>query len=69
MLNEIKNMNIDEKKLIVINEVYIESRYPGDIGLLPDGIPTFEEAKEFIEYAKEVKTIINDELAGRGHEI
>jgi HEPN domain-containing protein len=62
MLNEIKNIGIDEKKLIVINEVYVESRYPGDIGLMPDGMPTFEEAKEFIEYAKEVKKIINSEL-------
>jgi HEPN domain-containing protein len=62
MVNEIKNIGIDEKKLIVINEVYVESRYPGDIGLLADGIPTFEEAKEFLEYAREVKTIINNEL-------
>jgi HEPN domain-containing protein len=62
MISEIKNIGIDERKLIVINEVYIESRYPGDIGLLPDGIPTFEEAKKFLEYAKEVKIIINNEL-------
>jgi HEPN domain-containing protein len=47
---------------MVINEIYIESRYPGDIGLMPDGIPTFEEAKKFLEYAKEVKIIINNEL-------
>jgi HEPN domain-containing protein len=62
MVNEIKNLGIDEKKLMVINEIYIESRYPGDIGLMPDGIPTFEEAKKFLEYAKEVKIIINNEL-------
>ena len=62
MVNEIKNIDIDEKKLIVINEVYSESRYPGDIGLLPEGMPTFEKAKEFLEYAKEVKAIINNEL-------
>jgi HEPN domain-containing protein len=62
MVNEIKNLNIDENKLIVINEVYVESRYPGDIGLMPDGIPTFEEVKEFLEHAKEVKIIINKEL-------
>ncbi|MCL1911281.1 MAG: HEPN domain-containing protein [Leptospirales bacterium] len=62
MVNEIKNIGIDEKKLIVINEIYVESRYPGDIGLLPDGMPTFDEAKEFLGYAREVKTIINNEL-------
>jgi HEPN domain-containing protein len=58
MINEIENLYIDENKLLIINEVYTESRYPGELGLLPDGIPTNEEAKEFIEYAKEIKTII-----------
>jgi HEPN domain-containing protein len=62
MINEIKNLEIDEKKLIVINEVYVESRYPGDMGLLPDGMPTFEEAKEYLEYAREVKNIISKEI-------
>ena len=62
MIKNIKDLGIDENKLIIINEVYIESRYPGEIGLLPDGIPTDEQAKEFIEYAKEIKMIINNEL-------
>jgi HEPN domain-containing protein len=62
MIKEIKDLGIDEKKLIVINEVYIESRYPGELGLLPDGIPTNEQAKEFIDYAKEIKTIITNEV-------
>jgi HEPN domain-containing protein len=34
MTKEIKNLGIDEEKLTVINEVYIESRYPGELGLL-----------------------------------
>jgi HEPN domain-containing protein len=62
MTKEIKDLGIDEKKLIIINEVYIESRYPGDLGLLPDGMPTDEQAKVFIEYAKEIKIIIKNEL-------
>ena len=62
MINEIKNLGIDEKKLMVINEVYMDSRYPGDLGLMPDGLPTNEQVKEFIEFANEVKTIINNEL-------
>ncbi|MDR0301145.1 MAG: HEPN domain-containing protein, partial [Treponema sp.] len=48
MVNEVKNIEIDEKILIVINEVYIDSRYPGELGLMPDGIPTNEQAKEFL---------------------
>ena len=62
MVKEIKHLNIDEKKLIIINEVYIESRYPGELGLMPGGIPTDEQAENFIKYAKEIKTVINNEL-------
>ena len=62
MIKEIKDLGIDEKKLMIINEVYIESRYPGELGLLPDGMPSEEQAKEFVAYAKEVKTIIMKEL-------
>jgi len=58
MINEVEHLGIDEKKLIVLNEVYIDSRYPGDLGLMPDGIPTEEQTGEFIEYVKEVKTIV-----------
>jgi len=62
MINEVEKIAIDEKKLIIMNEVYIDSRYPGDLGLMPEGIPTKEQAYEFIEYAKEIKTVINNEL-------
>jgi HEPN domain-containing protein len=62
MTKEIKDLGIDEKKLIVIDEVYIESRYPGDLGLIPGGMPAVEQAKVFIEYAKEIKTVIYNEL-------
>jgi HEPN domain-containing protein len=62
MTKGIKDLGIDEKKLIIITEVYIESRYPGDLGPLLDGIPTDEQAKVFIEYVKEIKAIINNEL-------
>ena len=62
MINEIKDLGIDEKKLMVINEVYMDSRYPGDLGLMPDGLPTNEQVNEFIEFANVIKTIINNEL-------
>ncbi|MDR1385749.1 MAG: HEPN domain-containing protein [Planctomycetaceae bacterium] len=62
LIKEKKDIGIDENKLVLINEIYTESRYPGEFGLLPDGMPTDEQAKEFIKYAKEVKEIINNEL-------
>ena len=62
MIVEIKDLGFDEGKLNTINEVYIETRYPGGLGLLPCGMPTDKQAKEFVEYAKEVRTIIEKEL-------
>ena len=62
VIKEIKDLGIDETKLIIINEVYIESRYPGELGLLPDGMPSEEQAEKFVAYAKEVKMIIMKEL-------
>lgn len=37
-----------------LNELYIESRYPGDMGLLPYGKPTLADAKEFYEFANTI---------------
>lgn len=46
-------INIDVKIEIVlkIDTLYIESRYPGDMGLLPYGKPTIEDSEEFYNYA------------------
>ncbi|MEA1981992.1 MAG: HEPN domain-containing protein [Campylobacterota bacterium] len=44
----------NEDLLEDLNTLYIESRYPGDMGLLPSGKPTHEEAKEFYDFAKQI---------------
>ena len=36
---------------MILDELYIESRYPGDMGLLPNGKPRVEDAKEFYVFA------------------
>jgi HEPN domain-containing protein len=42
---EIKEkLGINEEDLLRINEIYIESRYPTELGLLPSGFPTKEQA-------------------------
>jgi HEPN domain-containing protein len=43
--------NIDAIMLERLDELYIESRYPGDMGLLPYGKPTPKDAKEFYSVA------------------
>ena len=58
MIKEVKDLDIDEEKLIMINEVYIDSRYPGELGLFPGGTPSNKQVRDFIEYVKEVKTKI-----------
>ncbi|HEY3372832.1 MAG TPA: HEPN domain-containing protein [Prolixibacteraceae bacterium] len=47
------NINLSEPELNllgIINEVYIDARYPGDLGLLPQGKPTITEAETFSEF-------------------
>ena len=63
MVKEIKDLAIDEKKLMIVKQVFFESKYPGDFGLLPDGLPTDKQAREFIEYTQQVKAIILKELS------
>jgi HEPN domain-containing protein len=47
-------IEVDYEKLELINELYIESRYPGDMGLLPYGKPTLEDTKEIYDFALEI---------------
>lgn len=50
-------IKLDERELKIllkINELYVESRYPGDMGLLPYGKPTLQDAREFYEFALKI---------------
>lgn len=53
-LAEVKFNDSDILILTTINEAYIDSRYPGDFGLLPEGKPTQKEAKGFIAICDKV---------------
>jgi len=49
------NIQLEETEIIllgIINEVYIDARYPGDLGLLPHGKPTIGEIKNFIAFCE-----------------
>ena len=52
----------NEDMLEALNSLYTESRYPGDLGLLPDGKPTTEEAEEFFSFAKNIYAQANELL-------
>jgi len=48
-------INIDNVTLLErLDELYIDSRYPGEMGLLPNGKPTLNDAKEFYEFALDI---------------
>lgn len=47
------DINLSDSETILlstINEVYIDARYPGDMGLLPHGKPSISEVNEFIQF-------------------
>ncbi|MEA2099439.1 MAG: HEPN domain-containing protein, partial [Campylobacterota bacterium] len=48
-------INIDAlDNLDTLNQLYIDSRYPGDMGLLPYGKPSLEDAQEFYEFTFDI---------------
>ncbi|MBT5934556.1 MAG: HEPN domain-containing protein [Sulfurimonas sp.] len=48
-------LTIENDELLAnLDELYIDSRYPGDMGLLPNGKPTLADAQEFYDFAKEI---------------
>jgi HEPN domain-containing protein len=51
------NKKIDDSIIAQLNELYIESRYPADLGLLPEGKPTINDAERFYSYALEIYEI------------
>ena len=62
-IKEIKKFDIDEDLLSTINDIYLESRYPGEIGLLDDGsMPTIKQAEQFYTFTKEIEIKIKNEL-------
>jgi HEPN domain-containing protein len=65
LLNKIEkyiNFEINIQLLKEVNKIYTISRYPGELGLLPDGKPTIKQAKHFFEFAKNIFEKINSFL-------
>jgi HEPN domain-containing protein len=50
-------LEFDNEKLILLNDVYIDSRYPADFGALPSGQPSEKEASKVYLCAKEIAAI------------
>jgi HEPN domain-containing protein len=54
MISEFVDIEINIKFLERVNETYIDTRYPADIGLQPGGQPSLKTAREFYNTAKQI---------------
>ena len=48
-------MSFNELIISELDRLYIDARYPGDLGLMPHGKPTHEEAKIYFQEALKIK--------------
>jgi len=55
----------NETILAELDTVYIEARYPGDLGLMPHGKPSMEEANIYYQEALEIREKIETFLKSR----
>lgn len=53
----------DEPDMELLDEVYIDSRYPGSLGMLPGGTPTMADASRAIDAAHRVVALARATLA------
>jgi len=51
-------LELDNEKLLLLNDIYIDSRYPADFGVLPSGQPSEQEAMIAYSYAKDIDKIL-----------
>jgi len=54
LVKDLISMEVDMGVLTDLDDLYIEARYPGELGLLPSGKPTLADAREFFETAKSI---------------
>jgi HEPN domain-containing protein len=53
-INKKYKLRVDLKTLEKINEVYTDTRYPSDVGLIPKGIPDNNTIENFIKFIEDL---------------
>jgi HEPN domain-containing protein len=53
---------IEEDIIIALDSLYIESRYPGEFGLLPEGKPNQKQVKAFYDFAQNIFEAVKSHL-------
>lgn len=62
LTNNYLQIEINLELVKKLDALYIDSRYPSELGILPYGKPTVEDAAEFSEFAKRVVSEISSFL-------
>jgi len=63
IIKEVMDFGFDEDLLATLNDIYLESRYPGEIGLLDDGsMLNIEQIKQYFTFVQEIKNKIKNKL-------
>ena len=65
LLELVKNhvtIDVDIVLIEMMDKLYIDSRYPADFGLLPDGKPDIEDAEAFYNAAKRIYEVVKIHL-------
>jgi len=62
LVYEFIDIFINEELLSAFDDLYIDSRYPGNFGLMPYGKPTLKDAQEFYEFASDIYDYIKNKI-------
>ena len=62
MTEKYLSIDIDKELLEQVNDVYADTRYPSDIGLIPSGKPSLDISHRFYNFALKVKNEINKKM-------
>lgn len=63
-VKKVFDFGFDEDILDKLDKLYIDARYPSELGLLPYGKPTMGDAKEFCGFSMDVHDRIKSFLEG-----
>ena len=64
-IDEVIPFSVDELIISELDRLYTDARYPTDLGLMPQGKPTVEEAERYYQEALKIKRHVEEFLLKR----
>jgi len=64
LAGELISLEADMEILTDLDDLYIEARYPGELGLLPNGKPSLVDAQQLYDFARNVYEQVKRTLGG-----